>query len=57
MKIDRFFTTTESGPFPNIAFGKASSEIKNPDGSVVFNQKDFEVTLDWSQFASDILAQ
>ena len=57
MKIDRFFTTTESGPFPNIAFGKASSEIKNPDGSIVFNQKDFEVPLDWSQVASDILAQ
>ena len=57
MKIDRFFTTTESGPFPNIAFGKASSEIKNPDGSVVFNQKGFEVPLDWSQVASDILAQ
>jgi ribonucleoside-diphosphate reductase alpha chain len=33
------------------------SEIRNPDGSVVFSQADVEVPAHWSQVASDILAQ
>jgi hypothetical protein len=34
-----------------------TSEIKNPDGSVVFRQEDIEVPAGWSQVACDILAQ
>src|SRR5256714_3903566 len=33
------------------------SEIRNPDGSVVFHADDVEVPVAWSQVASDVLAQ
>ncbi len=40
-----------------MAFRTASSEIRNPDGSVVFQAEGFEVPAEWSQVATDILAQ
>jgi ribonucleoside-diphosphate reductase alpha chain len=33
------------------------SEIRNPDGSIVFRLADIDVPEDWSQVAADILAQ
>ena len=57
MKIDRFYTTAGESPYANISFRKTSSEIRSPDGSVVFGLKDFEVPTSWSQVAADILAQ
>jgi ribonucleoside-diphosphate reductase alpha chain len=38
-------------------FRQASSEIKNPDGSVVFKLENFAVPKHWSQVAADIIAQ
>ena len=35
----------------------AASEIRNPDGSIVFAQDDIEVPESWSQVACDVLAQ
>ena len=35
----------------------ASSEIRNPDGSVVFRLDEIEVPSAWSQVAVDVLAQ
>jgi ribonucleoside-diphosphate reductase alpha chain len=40
MKIDRRFT--KDAAYDGIAFRKATSEIRNPDGSVVFRLADFE---------------
>ncbi|HWC64282.1 MAG TPA: hypothetical protein VG501_11710, partial [Rhizomicrobium sp.] len=40
-----------------IAFRTASSEIRNPDGSIVFAQDGIEVPESWSQVACDVLAQ
>lgn len=57
MKITRRFTTAGKSPYENIPFRRATSEIKNPDGSVVFRLADFEVPEAWSQVAADILAQ
>ena len=37
--------------------GPPTSEIRNPDGSVVFQAEGIEVPAEWSQVASDILAQ
>jgi len=34
-----------------------TSEIRNPDGSVVFRLENVEVPEFWSQVASDVLAQ
>ncbi len=57
MKFSRRYTTSGQDPYENIAFRTAVSEIKNPDGSIVFQLKDIEVPAHWSQVASDIIAQ
>ena len=57
MHIKRRFTTAGKSPYENIPFRRATSEIKNPDGSVVFRLENFEVPEHWSQVAADILAQ
>ncbi len=57
MRIRRHFTEEGKDVYEPIAFRKTSSEIRNPDGSVVFQQADIEVPSDWSQVACDILAQ
>ena len=57
MRIERRFTKTDCSPYADIAFQKTTSEIRNPDGSVVFQLKDIDVPASWSQVASDVLAQ
>ena len=57
MQIKRNFTAKESGPYGEIEFKLANSEIRNPDGSVVFSHDAIEVPSTWSQVACDVLAQ
>jgi ribonucleoside-diphosphate reductase alpha chain len=57
MHIRRHFTQEGHSPYEGIAFRKTASEIRNPDGSVVFQQTDIDVPESWSQVASDVLAQ
>jgi ribonucleoside-diphosphate reductase alpha chain len=57
MHIARRFTTSGRDPYEGIAFRTATSEIRNPDGSVVFAAEGVEVPAEWSQVACDILAQ
>ena len=57
MKFQRCYTKTSKSPYQEINFRVADSEIRNPDGSVIFGLKDFEVPSGWSQVASDIIAQ
>ncbi|MGY9105400.1 MAG: vitamin B12-dependent ribonucleotide reductase, partial [Alphaproteobacteria bacterium] len=57
MRIQRFFTTEGKSPYEGIAFRKVTSEIRNPDGSIVFRQSDIEVPEEWSQVACDVMAQ
>ena len=57
MKIARRFTTAGQSPYATIPFRRAVSEIKNPDGSVVFRLDGFDVPEHFSQVAADILAQ
>ena len=57
MKTQRFFTRDGESPYARIDFVSRSSEIKNPDGTVVFKLNDIEVPEDWSPVAIDILAQ
>ncbi len=57
MKISRRFTEAGQSPYAKIAFRRAVSEIKNPDGSIVFRLDGFDVPAHWSQVAADILAQ
>ena len=55
MKISRKFTTAGTDPFASVTWGKRSSKITNPDGSIVFEMKDAEVPESWSQLATDIM--
>jgi len=57
MRITRRFTTAGTSPYADIPFRTISSEIKNPDGSVVFSQSEISVPKSWSQVACDVLAQ
>ena len=57
MRVQRHFTTAGEQAYAGIAFQKVTSEIRNPDGSVVFQAADIEVPADWSQVACDVLAQ
>jgi ribonucleoside-diphosphate reductase alpha chain len=57
MHITRRFTTADQDPYATVRFRTATSEIRNPDGSVVFQAEGIEVPAEWSQVASDILAQ
>ncbi len=57
MRIERRFTRAGEGPYAGIRFEKRFSEIRNPDGSVVFRLDGIDVPAGWSQVAVDILAQ
>src|SRR5262252_1932682 len=57
MRIERRNTTQGQSPYAGIDFRLTTSEIKNPDGSVVFHLENVEVPEFWSQVASDVLAQ
>jgi ribonucleoside-diphosphate reductase alpha chain len=57
MRIERRNTTEGQSPYAGIDFRLTTSEIKNPDGSVVFRLENVEIPEFWSQVASDVLAQ
>ncbi len=57
MQIERRFTKAGQSAYAEIEFRKAISEIKNPDGSIVFRLADIDVPAQFSQVAADILAQ
>jgi ribonucleoside-diphosphate reductase alpha chain len=57
MKIERKFTTAEAGAYGALPFTTTVSEIRNPDGTVVFRNDAVEVPEGWSQVASDVIAQ
>ena len=58
MKFSRLFTKADSKtPYDSIKFEKRLSEIKNPDGSKIFEMENVVVPSTWSQVATDIIAQ
>ena len=57
MRIERRFTKKGQSPYAEIAFREATSELKNPDGKLIFQLEGFLVPEQWSQVAADILAQ
>jgi len=57
MKIERKFTTETTGAYGAMGFSTTTSEIRNPDGKIVFRNDAVEVPEGWSQVASDVLAQ
>ncbi|MEM0977778.1 MAG: vitamin B12-dependent ribonucleotide reductase [Pseudomonadota bacterium] len=57
MKINRHFTTDGDCAYASLEFQETKSEIRNPDGSVVFSLEGVEVPSGWSQVAADVIAQ
>ncbi len=57
MQIERRYTSEATGAYGALAFTIATSEIRNPDGRIVFRNDAVEVPEGWSQVASDVIAQ
>ncbi len=57
MRIERCYTKRGESPYETIPFRAATSEIRNPDGSIVFRLDAVQIPAAWSQVATDILAQ
>ena len=57
MKFERKFTRKGAGPYEGITWESRISEIRNPNGKLVFHMDRVIVPSSWSQIATDILAQ
>jgi ribonucleoside-diphosphate reductase alpha chain len=57
MRFERRYTEAGRSPYEGIEFRLTRSEIRNPDGSVVFVLDGIDVPAAWSQVAADVLAQ
>ena len=55
LHINRYFTTAGEDPFDSVPWSRRDSRITNPDGSIVFEMKDAEIPVTWSQVAADIM--
>jgi ribonucleoside-diphosphate reductase alpha chain len=57
LQFSRQFTKDNVSPFDMFEYDYRTSVIKNPTGEVVFQMDNVEVPKQWSQIATDILAQ
>jgi ribonucleoside-diphosphate reductase alpha chain len=57
MKVTRRFTRAGKDPYETIEFVERLSEIRNPDGTLVFSMGGVNVPETWSQVAVDVLVQ
>lgn len=57
LQFSRRFTKDDTSPFDMFEYDYRDSVIKNPNGEKVFEMNNVEVPKQWSQIATDILAQ
>ncbi|HYJ65616.1 MAG TPA: adenosylcobalamin-dependent ribonucleoside-diphosphate reductase, partial [Parafilimonas sp.] len=57
LRFQRRFTKEGVSPFDMFEYDYRTSVIKNPTGEVLFEMKNVEVPKQWSQIATDIIAQ
>ncbi|HEY9054082.1 MAG TPA: vitamin B12-dependent ribonucleotide reductase, partial [Rectinemataceae bacterium] len=57
MKFERRFTKPGQGPYAGLEWESRQSEIRNPNGKLVFHMDTVIVPSGWSQIATDIIAQ
>ncbi|MGE5105963.1 MAG: vitamin B12-dependent ribonucleotide reductase [Sphingobacteriales bacterium] len=57
LQFNRRFTQGGVSPFDMFEYDYRTSVIKNPSGEIVFEMNNVEVPRQWSQIATDILAQ
>jgi ribonucleoside-diphosphate reductase alpha chain len=57
MKFKRRLSRAGASPYEKLSFAPRKSEIRNPDGSVVFSMQDVVMPESWSQVSVDVLVQ
>ena len=57
LEMPRRYTRAGVHPFDAVKWDRRISRITERDGRVVFEMKDVEVPVSWSQLATDIIAQ
>ncbi len=57
LRFKRVFSEEGKSPFDMVEYEKRTSAIREPNGKVVFEMKDIEIPKQWSQVATDIIAQ
>jgi len=54
--IDRVFSTEGAHPFDSVEWDTRDAVIKNHTGNAIFEQKDVEFPVTWSQLATNVVA-
>ena len=57
LQFKRHFTKPDVNPFDMFESDYRTSVIRNPSGEIVFEMNNVEVPKQWSQIATDIIAQ
>ncbi|MBI2990086.1 MAG: vitamin B12-dependent ribonucleotide reductase [Candidatus Magasanikbacteria bacterium] len=57
LRFKRKFSEEGKSPFDLVEYELRTSTIREPDGTVVFEMKNLEIPKQWSQVATDIIAQ
>jgi ribonucleoside-diphosphate reductase alpha chain len=57
LRYHRLFTRDGADVFDQFEYDYRTSVIRNPNGEIVFEMKNVEVPKQWSQIATDIIAQ
>jgi ribonucleoside-diphosphate reductase alpha chain len=57
LTFKRHFTSPEVSPYDMFEYDYRTSVIRNPSGEIVFEMNNVEVPKQWSQIATDIIAQ
>ncbi len=57
LAVEKYFTAGKKDAYSCFEYEQRASVIRNPQGDVVFENNKVEVPADWSQVATDILAQ
>src|ERR1700753_586298 len=57
LQFSRRFTREDINVYDQFTYDYRTSVIRNPSGEVVFEMNNVEVPAQWSQIATDILAQ
>ncbi|MEM1094356.1 MAG: vitamin B12-dependent ribonucleotide reductase [Bacteroidota bacterium] len=56
LSIHRTFSTDGQNPFDSVEWGFRDAAIKNPKGEAIFEQKDVEFPVSWSQLSSNVVS-
>ncbi|MEQ9104441.1 MAG: vitamin B12-dependent ribonucleotide reductase [Rhodothermales bacterium] len=56
LSIDRVFSTEGQDPFDSLAWDTRDAVIKNHTGTAIFEQKNVEFPVTWSQLATNVVA-